>query len=368
MERHAPPNHHFAPGTEFSRIERMFRADRFASDGAGLGDDGFVWRPGASEAWIAASDASAEGVHYRLDWAPPARALRKALLSNLSDINAMGGTTRLALFNLGARADWNGDVFDAIGATLRELEDAFGFRVAGGDTTTLADSSFFSFTVLGTVAGAPLLRSLARPGQRIYVSGHLGGSSAGLALLRDGYPSHDRAPDEAKGAQDALVRAHLDPEPPLALGPLLSTLNRPDRPVACIDVSDGLSSELWHLARQSGCALRVHAARLPRHPALAARPWNAVRDFLLHGGEEYQLLFTGDFSEDELARLRSVCPVTEIGEVIAGDDVRLVEDGAEIPLAAGGWSHGDKDELRIGRQDAKRRPITMAGQDDAHYS
>jgi thiamine-monophosphate kinase len=285
---------------------------------------------------VAASDASAEGVHYRLDWASPARALRKALLANLSDINAMGGTTRLALFNLGARADWDESVFDALGDALREMETAFGFRVAGGDTTSLPDSSFFSFSVLGTSAGLPLLRSNARPGQRIYVSGFLGGSSVGLSLLRDGI-----GVDDAQALEAALIRAHLDPEPPLALGPVLTSLNRADRTVACIDVSDGLSSELWHLARQSACGLRVEAARLPAHPALAGRAFADIRDHLLHGGEEYQLLFTGDFTGDELARLRAVCPVSEIGEVLEGEDVSVVEDGVEKPLEAGGWSHGD---------------------------
>jgi thiamine-monophosphate kinase len=327
-------NRHFAPGREFARIERMFAAARFTRDGSGLGDDGFLWKPGAGETWIAASDASAEGVHYRLDWAAPARAMRKALLANLSDINAMGGSTRFALFTLGARADWGADVFDALGESLRELEGAFGFQTMGGDTTALEASSFFSFTVLGTVAGSPLLRSSARPGQRIYVSGHLGGSSAGLSLLGAGMTEKGARGDEA-----ALLRAHLDPAPPLSLGPLLASFNHPDRPVACIDISDGLSSESWHLARQSGVALRLDAARLPVHPALAGRSGAEVRGHLLHGGEEYHLLFTGDFTDGELLRLQEACPVTAIGEVLAGEGVRIVEDGEDKPLEPGGWIH-----------------------------
>ncbi len=336
MQRQERPNRHFAPGLEFSRIERMFPDERFAGE-EGLGDDAFVWRPDAGETWVAASDASAEGVHYRLDWASPARALRKAMLANLSDINAMGGATRLALFNLGARADWDDAAYEALGDALRGLEAAHGFRVSGGDTATLADSSFFSIAVLGTVAGHPLTRSGARPGQRVYVSGHLGASSAGLALLVRSGP---RA--EAAGEREAaLVRAHLDPSPPLSLGPRLARLGRPDRPVACIDVSDGLSSEAWHLARRSGCALRLDAARLPAHPALAGLSRDEVRRHVLHGGEEYQLLFTGAFTEDELAELRAVCPVTEIGEVLPGAGVTLLENGEEKPLEARGWNHGE---------------------------
>src|SRR5690606_33866864 len=141
------------------------------------------------------------------------------------------------------------------------------------------------------------------------------------------------------GAEDPLLRAHLEPSPPLTLGPVLASLNRASRPVACIDISDGLSSELWHLARRSGCTLRIDATTLPVHPALAARPFDAVREHLLHGGEEYQLLFTGEFSADDLERLRALCAVTEIGEVLAGEGVSHVENGETKPLAARGWTH-----------------------------
>src|SRR5690606_1610598 len=168
-------NRFFAPGGEFARIERLFGPGHFARDARGLGDDAFAWEPGAGETWVAASDASVEGVHYRLDWAPPARALRKALLANLSDINAMGGRTRFALFNRGARAGWDPVVYDELGDALRALEAAHGFRVAGGDTTVPPDAGFFSFAVFGVVAGSPLLRSAVRPGHRLYVSGTLGG-------------------------------------------------------------------------------------------------------------------------------------------------------------------------------------------------
>jgi thiamine-monophosphate kinase len=331
-------NRFFAPGGEFALIERMFAADHFARDGRGLGDDAFVWElPGAARPWLVTSDVSAEGVHYRLDWASPERALRKALAANLSDINAMGGRSRKAFFNLGARRDWSDSVYDALGAALRAMEEAFGFTVAGGDTVKLPDSSFFSFTVMGEAEGRPLLRSACRPGHRIYVSGSLGGSAAGLHLLRT------RDPLAQAGAEEhLLVRAHLDPRPPLALGPLLAALGGE---IAAIDISDGLSSELAHLARQSGRALRVDAEKLPAHPALAARPSlfsaAAARDFVLHGGEEYQLLFTGNFTDVELARLQSVTSVTEIGEVREGEGVTLREGGEERLLEAKGWSHGE---------------------------
>jgi thiamine-monophosphate kinase len=349
-------NRFFAPGEEFARIERMFGADRFSPDARGLGDDGFLWNPASGSpsesTWVAASDASVEGVHYKLDWVAPGEAVRKALRANLSDINAMGGRTRFVLFNLGARADWGAEVYDAIGAVLREEEARSDFRVIGGDTTTVAGPGFFSFAVMGRVEGVPLLRSKVRSGQRIYVSGSLGGSSAGLEILRaratGGAPyvggvAHSGSVRES--AADSLLRAHLEPDPPLELGPLLASLGAhdPDSQLGGgLDVSDGLSSELWHLARQSGCALHLDYAKIPGHPALTGYSEEEKRAHVLHGGEEYQLLFTGLFSESALQRLRLVTPVTEIGTVEAGEGVFLREAGVTRPLAPGGYSHGGK--------------------------
>jgi thiamine-monophosphate kinase len=351
-------NRFFAPGAEFARIERMFGADRFSRDARGLGDDGFLWNPasgspaaeGGDQTWVAASDASVEGVHYRLDWVAPAEAVRKALRANLSDINAMGGRTRFVLFNLGARADWGADVYDAIGGVLREEEARHGFRVIGGDTTTVPGPGFFSFAVMGSVEGTPLLRSTVRSGHRIYVSGSLGGSSAGLEILtaRATGGAASVGGELSDASARSLVRAHLEPEPPLELGPLLASLRRgpadasDSKAIGALDISDGLSSEAWHLARQSGCALVLDPGKIPLHPALAGFSAARKRDYALHGGEEYQLLFTGEFSPEELESMRRAAPVTEIGVVEAGEGVFLREDGATHPLASGGYSHGGK--------------------------
>jgi thiamine-monophosphate kinase len=258
--------------------------------------------------------------------------LRKSLLANLSDINAMGGRSRHAFFNLGARQEWGSEVFEALGVTLREMESRFDFRVSGGDTLRLSGPGFFTWTVLGEVRGRPLLRSACAPGHRIYVSGFLGGSAAGLSLLNSGSDAGSLAePDRT------LIEAHLDPAPPLGLGPVLAAL---DKPVGAIDISDGLSSELWHLERQSGCAFRVEWSKLPMHPALGA--WgepDAAKRFALDGGEEYQLLFTGDFSEGELESIRGVASITAIGEVEKGTGVFLTREGKTTELPSGGYSH-----------------------------
>lgn len=324
-------NRFFAPGGEFSLIEALFDASHFAKDGRGLGDDAYLLEAGG-ETWAVSCDASVEGIHYRLDWTSPEAALAKALLSNLSDINAMGGRASLAFLTLGALKAWDAGAIARLKDVLARMEAEHGFRIAGGDTVRKDQESFFAFTVMGRIPGRPLLRSQVRPGHRLYVSGRLGRSAAGLALYQAGFrPGGDPA-------HDPFLTAHDRPRPPLGLGPALAAL---PGPVAAIDLSDGLSSELSHLARQSGCRLTVEWGKLPYDEGLERLPGGGRwRDWVLHGGEEYQLLFAGDFGPEELARLSAHAEVREIGRARAGEGVGLVDGtGTERDLEAAGWSH-----------------------------
>ncbi|MDB5104296.1 MAG: thiamine-monophosphate kinase [Fibrobacteres bacterium] len=325
-------NRFFAAGREFSLIETLFDASHFSRDGQGLGDDGYLMKVGG-ETWAISTDTSVEGIHYRLDWASPEAALEKALLSNLSDINAMGGRATLAFLNLGALSSWDEAQIARLGAVLSGLEQRFGFRVAGGDTVRKDGEGFFTFTVLGRVEGHSLLRSNARPGHRIYVSGSLGGSAAGLALLRAG-----NRPGGREKEWERYFAAHLRPSPPLDLGPALAACAHP---AAAIDISDGLSSELWHLSRQSGCRLTVEWGKLPYDGGLVHLPGGeGWTDWVLNGGEEYQLLFTGDFSAAELGLIGGLAQVREIGKVSAGEGVGILDGtGTEKEMQAAGWSH-----------------------------
>lgn len=340
-------NRFFADGGEFSLIESLFDASHFSRDGQGLGDDGYLMRMGG-ETWAVTTDSSVEGIHYRLDWASPEDALEKALLSNLSDINAMGGRSSLVFFNLGALKSWDGGMISRLAAALERLEARYGVRIAGGDTVRKERESFFTFTVMGRVEGKPLLRANALPGHRIYVSGALGGSAAGLSLFNKGYkpsePSSAPAgPVTGSAGTDAAAwaryfDAHLLPSPPLTLGPALAACANPS---AAIDISDGLSSELRHLSRQSGCRLTVEWGKLPNDGALDRLPGGeGWKDWVLNGGEGYQLLFTGDFSRNELGRLAREADFREIGRVTAGEGVGIVDGtGKEEELVAAGWSH-----------------------------
>ena len=203
-------NRFFSDGGEFSLIESLFDASHFSRDGQGLGDDGYLMRMGG-ETWAVTTDSSVEGIHYRLDWASPEEALEKALLSNLSDINAMGGRASLVFFNLGALKSWNGEAIRAWPTVLERMETRHGFRIAGGDTVRKDRESFFTFTVMGRVEGRPLLRANALPGHRIYVSGLLGRSAAGLSLFNRGHKPGDQG--GIQGAVRAPFRASIRPPP-----------------------------------------------------------------------------------------------------------------------------------------------------------
>lgn len=347
----------FAPKPEFAFIAALLGekhrapAELDCKPGFGPGDDACLWAQVDGTHLAISTDASVEGVHFRFDWMSPAAALRKAILSNLSDINAMGGTTVQLYLSLGAPKAWGLEEAQALGAVIHEMENAYGFKLAGGDTVRVRRDCFFAITVIGKVEGKPLLRSAVKPGDCIYVSGSLGSSAVGLQLLLQGQAQSQRqSSQQAAGRPLAAqaISAHLEPKPPLALGPALSALAAatPDRQVAAIDLSDGLSSELWHLCRQSACRIEVDWSKLPYDPAMAELLGpERFQDCVLNGGEEYQLVFAGRFSDAELEGLRRIAPVTEIGHALEGDGVYWTDNastGERTPLKelpAGGFSH-----------------------------
>ncbi len=324
-------NQFFAEGAEFSWIETLFTRKHFSRDGQGLGDDGYLWQTSGDHVYVISTDTSVENIHFDLQWVKPEMALEKALLSNLSDINAMGGKTEKVFLNLCIKKTWDLNQAKIMGETLQCMEEDQGFRICGGDTVRAEGNCFFAFTVIGMIKGNALLRSNAKPGDKIYVSGCLGGSAAGLTLLQKGQKLG------TEKSLEPLLRAHVQPQPPLGLGPKLAEFER----VAAMDISDGLSSELWHLSKQSQCAFKIDWEKIPMHSALPlVGDAQQIRDWVLHGGEEYQLLFTGKFSATELDQLQVFSLITEIGEVRAGEGVYICEpNGDEELLNAKGWVH-----------------------------
>jgi thiamine-monophosphate kinase len=245
---------------------------------------------------------------------------RKSLAVNLSDLAAMGAQPRYAVVALGLPEWVNVEMLtDALAEAAREYD----IEIVGGDLSK-SDKLVIAITAIGETK-QPLLRSGAKAGDRIYVSRPLGGAAAGLAFL--GKPLDDMPYALREFAQSAVQR-QIDPRPELELGQKLAGIA-----TACIDISDGLSTDLDHLCEASNVGAEIARERIPVFPGLLESGLN-VRDAVLNGGEEYALLFTSRLREAELSA-RTGRPVYAIGKIVPERGVKL--DGE--PLPPRGWDH-----------------------------
>jgi thiamine-monophosphate kinase len=272
---------------------------------------------------LVTNDVLVENVDFTRD-TPLRLVARKSLTVNLSDIAAMGGRPRYTVVAIGSPEE-------ALAATIIE-ELALAARehdveIVGGDLSR-SERLFVSITLIGE-ASQPILRSGARPGDRVYLSRPVGGSAAGLSLLKRGTEAADYAEREFI---ESAKRRHLEPEAEVDLGMKLAGIA-----TSCIDVSDGLSTDLHHLCDASNAGALIDGDRIPAFPDLpryGPRLGINVRDAVLHGGEEYALLFTSSLHESELS-VRAGRPVYAIGRITKERGV-LVNG---VPLEPRGFDH-----------------------------
>lgn len=338
----------------------------------GIGDDCAVLRPAPDEELAVTTDLSIAGRHFRLDWHPAESVGHRALARGLSDLAAMGARPMAAFLSLALPKDLvqsskarsaarrsasaEGDAWiDHFLDGFLSLAQAYKAALAGGD---LAESTLAVADVVLTGAvkqGEALLRSGARPGDLIYVTGSLGGAAAGFAYLAqlaaalkcDRSRSRIEPLPHIPPRSMALLRPHLYPVPRVAQG---LWLVRNALATAAIDLSDGLSTDLAHICAESGVAAEIDAAALPGAPAA-----NAAQ--VLHGGEDYELLFTAPPAARVPASIEGV-PVTCVGRILpagdhagrkeaaakgtrksAGSSITLVTPTGRVSLDPRGWQH-----------------------------
>ena len=254
----------------------------------------------------------------------------KGLASNLSDIASMGGIPTFAVVTLGLPVDTLVQDMDDLYVGLLEAATTYGVTVIGGDIVA-SPVFFMTIAQTGVIHSAPMLRSAARPGDQIAVTGTLGGSAAGLAVLQGAETAN-------KGDIKPLIAAHQRPQPRVREGQALVKAG-----VLCaMDVSDGLLSDLAKICTASGNSARVEAANMPVHPeALIVLPQTAL-GMALNGGEDYELVFTAP--ADVIAGLEGQLEsgLQVIGTIVDGEPglVSVVDrDGNPVEVPTQGWDH-----------------------------
>jgi thiamine-monophosphate kinase len=326
---------------ELSLIERIrARASSSPAVRLGIGDDCAILKPPPNHELLVTTDFSLEGRHFRRDWHSPASIGHRTLARGLSDLAAMGAKPLAAFLSLALpkSAARNTRWLDGFLDGLLALAVIHNVPLAGGDTSESPSNHILADIVLtgSAPAGHALRRSGARAGDILYVTGALGGAAAELAALAS-------SPRKFRNAQSTEDHPHLFPQPRLAVG---QALLRRRLATACIDLSDGLSTDLAHLCTTSNVAAELDLAQLPLHPLAAALDTTldarAQITALLHGGEDYELLFTAS-PITKIPRSIANVPITRIGRILKPQknkpQMSLITDGERFELQPHGWEH-----------------------------
>lgn len=320
---------------EFDRIERYLAPLAVGWPGAfGLRDDAAIITPTAGCDLVVTTDTMVAGVHFIGD-EPAALIARKLLRVNLSDIAGMGAAARCYTLNLALPSSIEDAWLADFAAGLAVDQAAFDVALAGGDSVSIPGPMCLTVTAFGEVKqGSALRRGGARPGDRIFVSGTIGDGALGLRALRGDLPMLGEAD------RDWLADRYRLPQPRLAAGARLVGLA-----TAAMDVSDGLVGDLGHIADVSGVAGVVECDRVPLSEAagntVAGTP--DLREIILTGGDDYELLFTVPAKAGPAVAALSTTlglPMTAIGFIEAGAGVRVLDgQGQPMTFAATGYTH-----------------------------
>lgn len=308
----------------------------------GIGDDAAVVRMTDERVLVVTTDALVEGVHFDRAMTPMERLGFKAVSVNVSDVVAMNARPTVVTVALVLPPSMAVEDVDALYAGIRRACERYGCALAGGDTTQ-GHALTLSVTALGEARTEDLVyRRGARVGDLVCVTGDVGAAFAGLKTLLD---ARDRLRQDPAFVPDFADRQYVVARQlaPTARLDAVDAFERAGvRPSAMMDVSDGVASEVHHIARQSGVGIRIYEAALPIDPETRDVATALEADapvFALFGGEDYELLFT--MSEDDLERLPKEGLFRAIGRVVPQAEGIVVQtaEGDEIPLSSGGYTH-----------------------------
>ena len=330
---------------EFGFINKISRGCLIRSDNIvkSIGDDAAAFHSDPRQLILVTTDLLVERIHFLRDAISGFDLGFKSLAVNLSDIAAMGGTAREAFVSIAIPDNCALDYLDDIYDGIKKLAAEFEVNVLGGDTTRSKIDLIINIVVQGVVPEKELLsRDAARPKDVIVSTGFLGDSKAGLHLILNQIAADTPA-------LKSLLNAHCVPQPHLLEGRFLA---KQAGIHAAIDTSDGLSSDLGHILRESGVGARLYADKIPISPHLqdfcTCFNFNPI-DYALSGGEDYTLLCTmSPASATEIAAAfeqKFKRPLFTIGEITTGNQMEIAyADGTTKPITPTGWDHFKADK------------------------
>ncbi len=294
----------------------------------GIGDDA-AYLPPSDKGWLISQDMLIEDVHFRWGWITPEQLGAKAVIVNMSDIAAMGGVPKAILTSIALPGDFEVEAIEALYRGISKALDRYRAVLIGGDTVLSPDKFTLDVSVLGEPGPhGPVLLTGAKPGDRLFVTGRLGASYAGLVLLSHGikWPS-------TSVSYRSVLQAHLAPLARVQAGTQLGPLAH-----AMTDISDGLISELRAMTRFGGIGVKIQAEKIPVDEAtrdVAQEYGKDALDFALYGGEDYELLVAIPPSRvHEVEKLCLTCglSITEIGVVTDTLGIHVGRNGEEMKI------------------------------------
>lgn len=345
---------------EFGLIERLAKDIKTKNAGTikGIGDDCAILAPTEGMRTLVTTDLLMEGIHFDLTYVPLRHLGYKAVMVNLSDIFAMNGEPKQLTVSLAISSKFKVEDIEELYDGMRMACEKWNVDIVGGDTTASLTGLGISITVIGEARSEDIvLRSGAKPTDLICVSGNLGAAYMGLQLLEREKVIYNEQVEQARksgskeqmellrdaqpdfSGREYILERQLKPE---ARGDIIAALKQVGiHPTSMMDISDGLSSELMHICKQSGTGCRIYEERLPldyQTAAMAEELNLNVSTCALNGGEDYELLFTVPLAmNDTVSALEDIRVIGYITEQDKGCAL-ITRDGGEHTLKAQGWN------------------------------